>query len=98
MIFDQEENASSAAHVQSLITFIRELSGQLELERESREHLGNEFQEQRALIDALTGDLIYSQEENEKLRAEFERFKAEIKSEIAELRNDFQLLYTNHVS
>ena len=31
-------------------------------------------------------DLIYSQEENEKLRAEFERFKAEIKSEIAELR------------
>ena len=35
--------------------FCLQLSGQLELERESREHLADEFQEQRALIDALTG-------------------------------------------
>ena len=31
-------------------------------------------------------DLIYSQEDNEKLRAEFERFKAETKTEIAKLQ------------
>ena len=31
-------------------------------------------------------DLIYSQEENEKLRAEFERFMAETKTEIAKLQ------------
>ncbi|XP_065069250.1 spindle and centriole-associated protein 1-like [Rhopilema esculentum] len=76
----------------AVVKYVKELTKQVETDRELQSQLMEEFQEQRALIDALTGDLICSQEENELLKDELEKVKSNTSEELSKIKKELHAL------
>ncbi|KAK3590770.1 hypothetical protein CHS0354_017286 [Potamilus streckersoni] len=75
--------------VTKLTRYLRESEMRLQAEITVREQLSQDVLQLRALIDALTSDIIITQEEYGKLSSDFERFKCSTQEEMQRLKVTF---------
>ncbi|XP_066916285.1 spindle and centriole-associated protein 1-like isoform X1 [Clytia hemisphaerica] len=75
-----------------LIKHLKESERQLREEMSMRREIMMAFEEQKCMIDALTNDLIETQDENERLKEEIFDIKEQSQSEYTSLRQELQRL------
>ncbi|KAL3867714.1 hypothetical protein ACJMK2_040580 [Sinanodonta woodiana] len=75
--------------VTKLTRYLRESEMRLQAEITVREQLSQDVLQLRSLIDALTSDIIITQEEYGKLASDFERFKCSTQEQIQRLQVSF---------
>ncbi|XP_060598637.1 alpha-protein kinase 1-like [Ruditapes philippinarum] len=74
--------------VTKLTRYLRECELRLHAEITVREQLTQDVVQSKALVDALTSDIIVTQEEFQTMSAEFRKFRQETQAEIARLKGE----------
>eukprot|EP00794_Sanderia_malayensis_P008119 gene8119-8989_t len=85
-----DDTASLVDIMIKLIQHLRQNQLQVQVERAMYENLLLEFEEQKTLVDALTGDLINTQQQNCLLLEEFEKFKLQTNSELQSIKDEMR--------